>query len=263
MTIRQLFEAFGQDGEWKKLADACTIKMRDLILTPYGDTQASQLTEERMHEMLQESGYGPEMTVPVESCVRHMMLWAGIWQKKRGSVFRKKTTKKEDTDMKEPSVYCLTLSQTFPTTHPRAGQPTFFFDKLNAAISGNLDYWNKLHTIRANYDFWAKRFQKIKAGEAVLSIREWVGTPYGKGSTQRELARLTRKDGIGIQKLEFELADKSFGKYHPRINDGKGVSSIEELAKNDGLSLEDWKAWFKDYDLSKPMAIIHFTKFRY
>lgn len=259
MTIRQLFEAFGQDGEWKKLADACTIKMRDLILTPYGDTQASQLTEERMHEMLQESGYGPEMTVPVESCVRHMMLWAGIWQKKRGSVFRKKTIKKEDTDMKEPSVYCLTLSQTFPTTHPRAGQPTFFFDKLNAAISGNLDYWNKLHTIRANYDSWAKRFQKIKAGEAVLSIREWVGTPYGKGSTQRELARLTRKDGIGIQKLEFEwgVLKRCF------VEGSKCVVTDKKLAINDGLSLEDWEAWFKDYDLSKPMAIIHFTKFRY
>ncbi len=35
------------------------------------------------------------------------------------------------------------------------------------------------------------------------------------------------------------------------------------LARNDGLSLEDWEAWFKDYDLSKPMAIIHFTPFRY
>jgi hypothetical protein len=36
-----------------------------------------------------------------------------------------------------------------------------------------------------------------------------------------------------------------------------------ELSKNDGLSLPDFKAWFKNYDLSEPMAIIHFTKFRY
>ena len=36
-----------------------------------------------------------------------------------------------------------------------------------------------------------------------------------------------------------------------------------DLAKNDGLSLDDFKAWFKSYDLSQPMAIIHFTSFRY
>lgn len=37
----------------------------------------------------------------------------------------------------------------------------------------------------------------------------------------------------------------------------------ELLAKNDGLSLEDWIEWFKSYDLSEPMAVIHFTSFRY
>ena len=37
----------------------------------------------------------------------------------------------------------------------------------------------------------------------------------------------------------------------------------EQLAKNDGLSLEEFKEWFKGYDLSQPMAIIHFTRFRY
>lgn len=174
-------------------------------------------------------------------------------------------------------MYYLTLSPKFPSTHFRAGQPTHFVAALNSAIRCAkiperqkrkcmrecIASYRKLHTIRANYEFWAKRFEKIEAGEAELSIREWVGKPYGKGSTQMEIVRLTKEDGIGLQKLEFELADKSFGKYHPLIDDGKGVSSIEELAANDGLSLEDWKAWFCDYDLSKPMAIIHFTKFRY
>ena len=40
-------------------------------------------------------------------------------------------------------------------------------------------------------------------------------------------------------------------------------SNEEFLANNDGLTLRDWCAWFKDYDLSKPLAIIQFTKFRY
>lgn len=155
--------------------------------------------------------------------------------------------------------YFLTLSQVFPSTHPRAGEPTFFRDKIHAAITGNRDYWNKLHTIRANYEFWRKRFEKIAAGEACLSIREWVGKPYGKGSSMRELALLTHEDGIGIQKLEFKEIRKDFiaatidGKPWPR----------KIIALNDGLSLQDWREWFKGYDQGKPMAIIHFTDKRY
>ena len=156
------------------------------------------------------------------------------------------------------------LSKAFPSTHPRKGEPTRFFDKFLAGQALSREGWlvdPKLHTIRANYTLWAKRFEKIAAGEACLSVREWTGAPYR--SKQKELARLTHEDGIGIQKLQLEVADKLFGKYHARIDDGCGSASIIELATNDGLSLEDWKEWFKNYELSKPLAIIHFTKFRY
>lgn len=143
--------------------------------------------------------------------------------------------------------YVLTLSEVFPTNHARAGEPTGFRENLRKT---------KIHTIRANYEFWRKRFDKIDAGEAVLSIRQWVGKPYGKDSTQRELCRLTCEDGIGIERLMF---DKSL--LLPHVN-YKPVG-IGNLANNDGLSLDDWKEWFKHCDLKKPLAVIHFTKFRY
>ena len=146
--------------------------------------------------------------------------------------------------------YYLTLSQVFPSTHPRAGEPTYFRENLRRI---------KLHTIRANYDFWRKRFEKIAAGEAVLSVREWVGKPYGKHSSMRELALLTREDGIGIQKLEFKNIGNGF---NAAVIDGKPWPR-QILANNDGLSLQDWREWFKGYDLTKPMAIIHFTNYRY
>lgn len=153
--------------------------------------------------------------------------------------------------------YVLTLSKVFPATHKRHGEPTYFWERFSSP-----DFTRpKLHTIRANFDLWYKRFEKIAAGEACLSVREWTGAPYR--SKQRELVRLTKEDGIGLQKLQLEVADKLFGKYHARIDDGCGSASIIELATNDGLSLEDWKEWFKNYDLSKPLAIIHFTSFRY
>lgn len=157
--------------------------------------------------------------------------------------------------------YYLTLSRVFPTTHARAGEPTMFEKnafRLPSVLDGPETFYKK-HTIRANYEFWRERFEKIAAGEACLSIREWVGKPYGKGSTMREIVRLTRECGIGIQKLEFKDIGKGF---NAAVIDGKPWPR-ETLANNDGLSLQDWREWFKGYDLTKPMAIIHFTNYRY
>ncbi len=165
--------------------------------------------------------------------------------------------------------YTLILSAEFPVWHSRKGDPTFFAGKSFNAISNaeatlTVDptddtyidiYDRKLHTIRANYPLWKKRIAEVKRGEACLSIRQWTGRPYY--SKQTEIARLTNKDGVGIQRLEF--VDSKLG--FPRI--GIVYQRKYELAMNDGLSFEDWENWFKNYDLTQPMAIIHFTKFRY
>lgn len=151
--------------------------------------------------------------------------------------------------------YYITLSQVFPATHAKAGMPTYFEEQLIQHT--------KLHTIRANYGFWRKRFEQIAAGEACLSIRQWVGKPYGKGSTQREIVRLTHEDGIGIQKLTFPFGTLNEAVIEDAEHIGVFCGITQTLATNDGLSLNDWREWFKDYDLSKPMAIIHFTPFRY
>lgn len=160
--------------------------------------------------------------------------------------------------------YYLTLSQVFPSTHSRAGEPTDFEAAFHSGQplpkERTFCKFKKLHTIRANYDFWAKRFEKIAKGEAVLSIRQWVGKPYGKGSTQREIARLTREDGIGLQQLRFTVGMDC---QRVALINGITLPSLRVLANNDGLSLEDWNDWFSGYDCSKPMAIIHFTNYRY
>lgn len=150
--------------------------------------------------------------------------------------------------------YYLTLSKVFPSTHAKAGMNTCFEEQI-------LQH-TKLHTIRANYDFWKKRFEQIAAGKACLSIRQWVGKPYGKGSTQREIMRFTCEDGIGIQKLSFDKDRDGCISYKFFNIDGR-FADIQDVANNDGLSFNDWREWFKDYDLSQPLAIIHFTPFRY
>ena len=155
--------------------------------------------------------------------------------------------------------YVLTISKVFPAYHIKKGEPTNFKDAFKAGQVFNRGaeclYRNpKLHTIRGNYELWAKRFEQIERGEAQLSIRQWSGKPYH--SKQELICNLTKADGIGIQRLKF---DKSG--FHPHV-DYKPVA-VAKLAYYDGLSLSDWREWFKDYDLSQPMAIIHFTPFRY
>ena len=171
---------------------------------------------------------------------------------------------------KKLKVYVITLSRVFPVSHQKAGLKTYFKTKLEnthvVPFDPNGDSVPdgqpqlKRHTIRANYELWRKRFEQIERGEACLSIRQWTGKPYA--SKQIEIARLTKDDGIGLQRLRFTPdRDGQFVWWNFNI-DGH-FSNEEFLANNDGLTLRDWCAWFKDYDLSKPLAIIQFTKFRY
>lgn len=180
--------------------------------------------------------------------------------------------------MKRIKTYVLMLSEFFPKAHRKAGLVTCFKYELYLGQGDNLDCatpqgllgfnlsnckncigkTKKLHTIRANYPLWEKRIKEVQDGHAVLSIRQWSGKPYR--SKQIEIARLTADKGIGIQKLRIYEHEP-----FPFVYADRYTTPVDwqELANNDGLSLNDWREWFKGYDLSKPMAIIHFTKFRY
>lgn len=169
-------------------------------------------------------------------------------------------------------IYVLMVSRYFPANHPRAEQPTNFenlipFSIMNLEkqprVCGN--YRIKIHTCRANYELWKKRIQKVQEGKAVLSLRYWSGSPYNykrDGSKQIEFYRLDHKDGIGIQKLEFGGYKQGVYSFYIPIIDGNKHSG-ERLAHNDGLLFYEFREWFKSYDLSKQLAVIHFTNFRY
>jgi hypothetical protein len=149
--------------------------------------------------------------------------------------------------------YVLCISKIFPATHKKKGLETNFVDLIESKI--------KVHTIRGNYKLWQKRFEKIANGEACLSIRNWTGKPYN--SKQVEVFRLTREDRISLEKLEFHKdKDGIHSLKFPLINN-KYEPEIAFIAWNDGLSLDDFKDWFRNANLSNPLAIIHFTHFRY
>jgi hypothetical protein len=149
--------------------------------------------------------------------------------------------------------YVLTVSEFFPKTHNKASLPTGFIKAISQK-------W-KRHTIRGNFQLWEKRFKKINEGKAVLSVRYWSGKPYR--SKQIEHFVFDKNDNIGLEKIEFDTdADNIPSLKYPIINNFS-QPHIQLISENDGLSLQDFKEWFKNYDLIEPMAIIHFTSFRY
>lgn len=151
--------------------------------------------------------------------------------------------------------FVLTVSKTFPKTHKKSGQNTGFVQQITNLFTNEN---TKIHTIRANYDLWEKRAKEINEGKAILSIRYWSEKPYN--SKQVEICRLEK---IGVQKLVFKDR-KLLGEI--AIVPDKDIFhsyTIADISKNDGLSFEDFKEWFNKYDLSNPMAVIHFTQYRY
>lgn len=150
------------------------------------------------------------------------------------------------------------LSELFPPYHPRHGEPTCFEDHLLE---------EKVHTIRVNADLWEARAEKINSGKAVLSIRQWQGKPYGKGTKKIEVCRLTH---IGTQRITLRREQggnyMQFLPYEAVISDfvGEKHVDLDTVAYNDGLSVADFKSWFscrKPVDFSG--VVIHFTDFRY
>ncbi|MDR1902940.1 MAG: hypothetical protein LBQ88_11740, partial [Treponema sp.] len=105
----------------------------------------------------------------------------------------------------------------------------------------------KIHTLRKNHEYW-KRWD----GKEV-SIRTWEGKPYR--SRQREVKRVV----IGVQRT---VKIKNYFYKEAGVCDLVYLAPLETIAKNDGLTTDEFCEWFKDYP-DGDMAILHFTDFQY
>ena len=62
---------------------------------------------------------------------------------------------------------------------------------------------------------------------------------------------------------EIEVSLRIAGGYDSRHKKEDPIIDGRVMAKNDGLVLRDWLPFFKGHNLMEPLAIIHFTPFRY
>ena len=178
----------------------------------------------------------------------------------------------------------VTLGKYFGPKHPRKGQETGFKDKVTDG--------RKVHTCRSNYGYWRAKIEKITATGGVLSVRQWSAKPY---RSPQEVITEIPAGIVGVQKLELRREKCVVNHYAEAQLDDKPIISVvyydyeakvdglpvplEILAENDGLTVDDFKAWFApifaETDKKYPQfaglasavtidfAIIHFTKRRY
>lgn len=139
----------------------------------------------------------------------------------------------------------LTFSRFFPAYHPKAGKPTHFVEKIyNGLYSKNnlMDYpvgleiddniqGQKHHTIRSG--------NRWKVGDK-FSPRVWSGKPYAS-------KQITIAPDIEVKKIWNVEVDEDFCIWVFSGNESNDTT-LDRLAQNDGLSLQDLLAWF-----NKPM----------
>ena len=143
----------------------------------------------------------------------------------------------------------ITFSRTFPSYHPRAGEPTYFVEKVVKSLHKlGLRPWDvnapfseetyfacdpKFHTIRAGH--------RWKAGDW-FSPRVWSGKPYNSKMIQFA-------PDIQIKKV-WDIDIQQINEYWQFSLDGKQIEVenidewVERLHTNDGLNRADFINWF-------------------
>lgn len=156
----------------------------------------------------------------------------------------------------------LTVSRAFPSYHPKAGQPTYFIEKIWKSIGVDpnhvkdvadglekelynamtYQFESKNHTIREG-----KRF---KTGD-MASLRVWGNdvNPKSKRSGPYHSKQIIIAPDVRVKTWDIDMNwDSEVNEVDIRIN-GKWFCQVEsiaseKIAKNDGLSIRDFVDWF-------------------
>lgn len=148
----------------------------------------------------------------------------------------------------------ITFSRYFQKGHPKEGQPTYFVEKVckstgivQSSIIKHFD--TKIHAICQPKKHTIRAGNRFKEGD-LFSPRVWSGKPYR--SPQVVIApdilikkvwdlkifpdSLTGRTMFSINGVEYDCDYRSGVHAH---------HLLYELAKNDGLELDDFMSWFK------------------
>jgi len=149
----------------------------------------------------------------------------------------------------------LTFSRTFPAYHPKAGQPTFFVEKITKNLhhlgTPPWDIPDEIFTTEIYYIVDSKRHtirsgNRWKVGDK-FSPRVWSGKPY-------QSKQIIIAPDIEVKKVwpvEIEFFGGRFYVQLPVKKNHWTLLSAGDVAKNDGLEVHDFIDWFKVHPKSK------------
>jgi hypothetical protein len=140
----------------------------------------------------------------------------------------------------------ITFSRTFPSYHTKAGQPTYFAEKIVKSL-----HWERMHPpydIRLDFNLDAyvnssPKHHTIRAGKRWkagdwFSPRVWSGKPYNS-------KQITIAPDIQIKKV-WNIGLRVRGDFKELFSGDADLTgtSISSIATNDGLTVEDLLSWF-------------------
>ncbi len=147
----------------------------------------------------------------------------------------------------------ITFSKVFPSYHFRKGEPTFFIEKFLNSIYKNKDIPYGFYTLK-KYDELNLTFDETEADKHhtirlgnrwksgdFFSPRVWSGKPYN--SKQIIIAPDTEIKNV----WDIEIwTDNTYCFIGIKTGENEwSLISFGEVAKNDGLTPQELKAWFK------------------
>ena len=155
----------------------------------------------------------------------------------------------------------ITFSRTFPANHPRKGEPTLFIEKIllsmvdighislskcvelskqHQLLPGMKDMYTLRSVDLAHKHHTIRQGKRWKAGDK-FSPRYWSGKPYN--SKQVEICHdITIENVFDFEVDELGVASINGFYYFPE-EDECDLFGYHELAKNDGLTPEDFHNW--------------------
>lgn len=159
----------------------------------------------------------------------------------------------------------LTFSRQFPKGHPKAGQPTWFVEKIWKGIwdaykgSNNplhpwweqydqaFPLWKKGFNVNENIHVHQPKHHTIRAGSRfkpgdMASLRVWSDKPYRSKQVEFAQVEVKKTWEIIIHKVDNEFVWQVKGSGSGLFNTSS--ESLKIIARNDGLEVQDFIDWF-------------------
>lgn len=143
----------------------------------------------------------------------------------------------------------IMCSRFFPKGHPKAGQPTFFVERiLNSIHNGQMSLDNICHELKDfinDFELIANERQKyhtIRSGSRykpgdMVSLRVWSDKPYRSKQVEFAQVEVKKTWEITISYGNYSIDTIQQGSFIPNCD-------LEKLANNDGLHVDDFWSWF-------------------